>query len=158
MPTTNVKIFTGFVQQEQLAQDMGYLKRSLNKLRAIFATRGVRLRTDQCDTNDPEQIRESVADSDVCVFLFQNDVPDLARAQFDAAYAQLVSGVRAGSPSIFVWFRDVDDAQVSDGLREFQVWIDARFLIQEKAAHEPDGMVPVFFIAFGWSMSIPSIR
>ena len=124
MPTTNVKIFTGFVQQEQLAQDMGYLKRSLNKLRAIFATRGVRLRTDQCDTNDPEQIRESVADSDVCVFLFQNDVPDLARAQFDAAYAQLVSGVRAGSPSIFVWFRDVDDAQVSDGLREFQAELD----------------------------------
>jgi hypothetical protein len=124
MPTTNVKIFTGFVQQEQLAQDMGYLKRSLNKLRSIFATRGVRLRTDQCDTNDPEQIRESVADSDAGIFLFQTDVPDLARAQFDAAYAQLVSGVRAGSPSIFVWFRDVDDTQVSDGLREFQAELD----------------------------------
>lgn len=124
MPTKNVKIFTGFVSQEQLVQDMSYLQRSLNKLRSIFATRGVRLRTDQCDADDPAQIHEAVADSDVCVFLFKDDVPQLARTQFDAAYQQFVTSGESATPSIFVWFRETNKDELTDALRAFQDELD----------------------------------
>lgn len=119
-----VTIFTGHVDQKPLERDVRSLAESLGRLRAVFAGRGVRLRTERWDDEATDEMRQIIAESDVCIFLFCTDLPPLARMQFDVAYETLSAGAREGSPSIFVWFREEADQQLSEELMAFQDELD----------------------------------
>lgn len=120
LATKTVTIFTGFVEQEQLAEDMRILRSGLGGLRSIFRGRGVKLRTEHCDSEDLQEIREVMSKSDVCIFLFMTEISPLTRMQFDFAYQRLVDDDEDNNPSILVWFREAGDIPMSDDLAAFR--------------------------------------